>query len=1611
MVSVEDLNPPEEAKIKSEPKGVPASAQPTEALAEEAGARGTSADVLPEEGYMYGDAEGIAYAFNRAGSLFRRFSAGLHMLMAVRYYESLPRNSEGIEETSANVPGLAHSHDRAPDLYSPMAVGSDIYVLPGAAASERDGAAERSARSASIASTADDVRVIMLQQELQLNKMRAQMELQAARFEEELKRRDMQSTFDVRQASLLAQAEKQAEVAAAKLLAAQQIQDHMQNSDLASMQAIADRLDQPREPRQIKDIYSDAIVKCPIDKGKDEMLEWAMAMAAVSSGLCESASDMIARVLARDETVIAFASEPMFNVQADRWLARQINTSIKEDTEAGKLFHKEARQDAVLCRSGVRLLDKVYKTVTKSNPLKLDVAEQKMATTIYFSGGMSLDQTKLAAALFKSDYSELGSRRSQDDLAMFKAMLRELPPMLLEPQSMVVRDLLWEMEESTMISEPLITFDKLVIKIAIMLRNVQGAAKKAAKEVNSTALTYAGAAKGKGKGKGVAKGGAPAKGKGGKGAPGKGLGGKGAMGMACAVCGKANVLTSACTCPPCVRCKFRFCPGAPGARAITGLGCVFDMPKFPEHKLVLQANGPIPKPLYEKAAREYAKWWNVPYEASATEASATELDEAAIRLEVEKGFALEGSVCEMEISSTERGIHTIVRGHPDLLALRDVMYLDAPSNTPMLPGCETIHLDDGANVMLIATKGLLKAAHARSWASNGAIASVAKGAKLSLEGEASLTMYPLCAGGAHEMLQLHGHKASGARRNIVPPQLLAKSLGATINYHSTKYGPPTYDISFPSGVEWLVLEYNDLFFAFVTVGSDTLIPRDLLRPKEAAGESEINEAEANSAGALSCIDPKVWASRLATGVVGIKSTMKAVKGMESVKALTNADIHTIEHDKHRRGQVAKRQPTNVERDPKERIFTPGSRFVCDAFTFPGREQVSHIPTRAGAKAPTCCMIAVDDATGYVYAKTSDTHTTDDWVDFFSHVHAAEVMYNHKMLAIKLDRAPEFDCERLKRRVESELHVRVLIGPSGEHKCVARAEQLMDTTARATEAMLQRAKRNLGADPRRYQALAHKYALYLHNDRRPDKDGEPSRMQRHCGRVPDFGDKNGMVPYVFGCQVVRLRDENERTNWKGAGKRVADGVFVGIEHSSYMVYNTTTSKLTFEPFIWPLDELELSRTGMAAGAAQHDVACQIELSTVEPLVLLPPKSPTRVPTPKEPVASVDAPVGTRVKVFWQGVKGQPELDMWYEGTVVSITALANGQLRHVIKYDGWPDEHVHDLVNGGKQWIRLSAIASPSLGLEKGSAKVPVFLPGVPEPLPAPIAASAQSTDQWTTIGKAGKAVKPTGKATVVQAQPAKPPVRTTRHSIQKGDISVAELAETALERGQATPSMAQIIVEHLMGDFAPDLLQGDTVDSILERVADVPYKPIQFTSADSIDLEASGTQIEYVTEAGTKAVKDQPKGYSQVMASPDRDAWLEASRESFLGLKNVRGNRMRREDEATVEGPIFDVVSVYKCKLDPATNKLDRMTVRHNVDGNRGKRVLAKRGIAYGFPTSSTTLDEVAFKMIVSDAADRQRYLTKADVKSAYTNAWTSRGKRFLKCPDTAQEFDEDGTL
>ncbi len=50
------------------------------------------------------------------------------------------------------------------------------------------------------------------------------------------------------------------------------------------------------------------------------------------------------------------------------------------------------------------------------------------------------------------------------------------------------------------------------------------------------------------------------------------------------------------------------------------------------------------------------------------------------------------------------------------------------------------------------------------------------------------------------------------------------------------------------------------------------------------------------------------------------------------------------------------------------------------------------------------------------------------------------------------------------------------------------------------------------------------------------------------------------------------------------------------------------------------------------------------------------------------------------------------------------------------------------------------------------------------------------------------------------------------------------------------------------------------------------------------------------------------------------------------------------------------------------------------MDGARGAAMLKRMGIESSVPTSSTMLEDIMVKMLVSDAARRQRAVTKADV-------------------------------
>jgi hypothetical protein len=286
-----------------------------------------------------------------------------------------------------------------------------------------------------------------------------------------------------------------------------------------------------------------------------------------------------------------------------------------------------------------------------------------------------------------------------------------------------------------------------------------------------------------------------------------------------------------------------------------------------------------------------------------------------------------------------------------------------------------------------------------------------------------------------------------------------EALGATIGLHRTKYDDATWDITFPNGHTWLALKYNGLLFGFVKLDA---------QENDEASVTEAEELEATMK--RGDVPAHVWAARLVTGVDGLQATQKAVLNMK-MSSLTPRAMRVIEMDQHRRGSVAKRVPTNAKRDITTRTFIPGKVFVLDAATYPAKDVVKQIPDRRGAAPPTCMMHAWDDSpSDFGYGMNMSKHTVDEWLIFMTMIVVEEKAIGHTVDTFKLDRGPELDCDELKRRVEAELKVKVVIGPSGEHESVHKAEAHMDPCNRATEAMISRARRNLGDNVRRFIAL-------------------------------------------------------------------------------------------------------------------------------------------------------------------------------------------------------------------------------------------------------------------------------------------------------------------------------------------------------------------------------------------------------------------------------------------------------------------------------------------------------------------------------------------------------------
>jgi hypothetical protein len=252
---------------------------------------------------------------------------------------------------------------------------------------------------------------------------------------------------------------------------------------------------EPREPKvhTPKDIRDGIVPPCPMDKNATEMREWATTLAGAASGLSAKASELVGMTLRVDPYTFSKSHSTDEYVDANRWLARQVLASIKPETDAARVFLKEVRSDINLIESGVSLIAKLLKQVATTDSLKMESAETRFQTTVYFRGGMTHDQVRLAVAAFKADYT---ARPFFDNrkYAMLAAMLKELPPSIKEPFARDELDnlLTLEMKGQRDGKDLMPEWDDVVLKIAVRLRNATGEIKKSATP-EASSLDYRGA--------------------------------------------------------------------------------------------------------------------------------------------------------------------------------------------------------------------------------------------------------------------------------------------------------------------------------------------------------------------------------------------------------------------------------------------------------------------------------------------------------------------------------------------------------------------------------------------------------------------------------------------------------------------------------------------------------------------------------------------------------------------------------------------------------------------------------------------------------------------------------------------------------------------------------------------------------------------------------------------------------------------------------------------------------------------------------------------------------------------------------------------------------------
>lgn len=866
-------------------------------------------------------------------------------------------------------------------------------------------------------------------------------------------------------------------------------------------------------------------------------------------------------------------------------------------------------------------------------------------------------------------------------------------------------------------------------------------------------------------------------------------------------------------------------------------------------------------------------------------------------------------------------------------------------------------------------------------------------------------------------------------RNILSESVLWDEYGILAH----KDDPPR--LAFPCGSTLPMQRESGLFFTDVTF----LGPAE---PHRAAAPPPTPIALAGAAHADDLA--LLWASRLDVDADGLLRLSRATRGI-SIEKLSPAQHRAISSSMHRAIAQAKHAP--VGSTPlADRATEPAERLICDGF---GKHHAA-----SPVDGSVYQFHAVCEYSSFGYVGSGKTHTIDDWVAFLRGVVLDAKAHGHNPRRVRFDRAPELRSEELKARLEAELGLSVELTPREHHEGVGRAERNNDLLTRTAEAALQRA--GLGTQ---WLLPARAYAQWLWNRRILTQAGE-TRYQRYLRKVPDL---TAPVPFTFGTTVAIVEDVRGP---KGSLEhpRGSIGVLVGVEGTSYLVYRPQRGGVVRQRAVKPLNELSLIKSGLPASVAVASVATQTDSAgwreAIPPAAAAAaPRAPEAAPAPRPAVPTVDCPRGTRLEVLWrpQG-SGTP---VWYAGKVVDEHEYANGRRRHRVAYDGWPEDQWfwHDLASQDFEWRLLGEHSGSSDGSARARAggsseeradrpqtrlrtrsqgcevvpKSPHTEAGPqtgadPEPQgpSQPASARGRSDDATGEILSSGGAPRARrsqegaaeGDRGAGASQPARPLPTPSGPLTRSRAMTALALVEHALEAtsGARTAATFNAAVFQALGSAGEHLADAtdETLDdcrSALCAAASVPIYSLS-RSARPECYKATQSVVDVETAVGTQQLV-VPSTYKQLLASEQRDHWLAADQAALDAILAHPGNRLVSTAIPQSDGiPIAPCVTQRKVKVDPATKRLalrNAFKSRHCVDGGRLSTLLRRAEQAVDLDTSSAVACDLLVKMLLGDAAVRDRNLVAADVPNAYPSGKRlGRPKTYMALPTAFAHWRAD---